>query len=66
HARDVVAASPHPAIQHIGSLEEVVNHLAGACAAGDLVLVMGAGDSNKIGPALLHALQANQANKVSQ
>jgi len=60
HARDVVAASPHPAIQHIGSLDAVVSYLTEETAAGDLVLVMGAGDCYRVGPALLAAIGQRQ------
>jgi UDP-N-acetylmuramate--alanine ligase len=57
NAGQIVAASAHPAIQHIGSLDAVIDHLTTATAAGDLVLIMGAGDSYRIGPALLQRLE---------
>lgn len=60
-ASDVVAASAHPAIEHVGKLDDVVSYLANESNEGDLVLVMGAGDCTKIGPALLHQLKVNQA-----
>ncbi len=58
HAGQVVAASAHPAIQHIAQLDDVVAHLAEQTKAGDVVLVMGAGDSHRIGRALLQRLGA--------
>ena len=63
HAEQVVDASDHAAIQHIGQLDEVVRYLATNCVAGDVVLVMGAGDSNKIGPALLQMLQTQEVSR---
>lgn len=58
HARDVVAASAHKHIQHIGPLADVVAYLADQVTANDLVLVMGAGDSYRIGRALLERMAA--------
>lgn len=57
HARDVVAASAHPAIQYIGQLDDVVSYLTEQTAANDLVVVMGAGDSTTVGRKLLERLQ---------
>lgn len=56
-ASDVVANSAHTAIEHIGDLADVVTHLATQVAPGDVIVVMGAGDCTKIGPALLERLQ---------
>ncbi len=58
HAGQVVAASSHPTVQHIGQIDDVVTHLADETRSGDLVLVMGAGDSHRIGRALLERLGA--------
>ncbi|MEZ4676497.1 MAG: UDP-N-acetylmuramate--L-alanine ligase [Caldilineaceae bacterium] len=58
HATQVVAASAHPAIQHIGKIDDVVNYLVEATTAGDLVVVMGAGDSSRVGRELLERIAA--------
>lgn len=58
HARDVVAAGAHKQIQHIGLLTDVVDHLAEQVAPNDLVLIMGAGDSSRVGRLLLERLAA--------
>lgn len=58
HAGQIVAASAHPAISHIGQIDDVVTYLTKESQAGDLVVVMGAGDSYRIGRALLERLGA--------
>lgn len=57
HARDLVASSPHPHIQHIAGLAESAAYLATAVQPGDVVVVMGAGDSYRVGELLLEQLQ---------
>jgi len=57
HAQDVVAASSHPHIQHIGGLAQVAAALTKWVQSGDVVVVMGAGDSYKVGEMLLAQLQ---------
>jgi UDP-N-acetylmuramate--alanine ligase len=57
HARDVVAASAHPHIQYVPGLTQAADHLATAVAPGDVVIVMGAGDSYRIGEMLLEKLK---------
>ncbi len=57
HARELVAASSHKAIQYIGDLRTVADYLAEQTAPGDVVITLGAGDGNKIGEWLLEALQ---------
>ncbi|MBX3012833.1 MAG: UDP-N-acetylmuramate--L-alanine ligase [Caldilineaceae bacterium] len=52
-AASLVAASSHPHIQHIAGLQEVADYLAQQVRAGDVVITMGAGTSNQIGPNLL-------------
>jgi UDP-N-acetylmuramate--alanine ligase len=56
HARELVAASAHHAIQYIGALREVADYLAAHVAPGDVVITLGAGDGNKIGEWLLERL----------
>jgi len=57
HAQDVVAASTHPHIQHIGELAQVTHALVNQVQSGDIVVVMGAGDSYQVGEMLLAQLQ---------
>ena len=57
HARELVAASSHTAIQYIGDLRAVADYLAEQTAPGDVVITLGAGDGNKIGEWLLDALR---------
>ena len=52
---ELVASSPHPAIQHIAKLEDVVEYLIAHAKPGDIVITLGAGDGYKIGEMLLHA-----------
>ena len=58
HATHVVAASDHPHIQHIGALDDVVSYLTGVVTTGDVVVVMGAGDSTQVGRELFTRLSA--------
>jgi len=57
HARELVAASAHHAIQYIGSLRAVADYLADHVAPGDVVITLGAGDGNKVGEWLLEKLK---------
>ncbi|MDW8439245.1 MAG: cyanophycin synthetase, partial [Caldilineaceae bacterium] len=57
HARELVAASPHPAIRYIGALEDAAVYLAEQVAPGDVVITLGAGDGYKVGEWLLERLQ---------
>lgn len=56
HACDVVQKSTHKQIQYIGPLSAVVTYLAEQVASNDLVVVMGAGDSYRVGRELLAQL----------
>lgn len=58
-AQDIVNASAHPHMQHIGGLTEAAEYLAAQVEAGDVVVVMGAGDSSKIGEMVLEKLERN-------
>ncbi len=54
---DVLARMPdHPDARHIGPLDEVTDYLAGHVQAGDIVIVMSAGDATRIGDDLLKRL----------
>jgi UDP-N-acetylmuramate--alanine ligase len=44
HARDIVAASDHPAMRYVGSLDDATRYLAEALRPSDVLLTMGAGD----------------------
>ena len=55
-AAELVAASPHRAIRHIGTLTEAAGYLAEHVAAGDVVITMGAGDGYRVGELLLERL----------
>jgi len=57
-AAQLVAASDHPAIQHISGLEEIADYLAESVASGDVVITLGAGTSYRIGEMLLEKLEA--------
>ncbi len=57
HARDIAAASPHPAIRHVGGVADCAAYLSARVTAGDVVLVLGAGDSYQIGELLLSGLR---------
>jgi UDP-N-acetylmuramate--alanine ligase len=52
-AQDIVDASPHPAIWHSGGLVESAEFLVDRVESGDVVLILGAGDSYRIGELLL-------------
>ena len=57
HARELVAASSHTAIQYIGDLRAVADYLAEQTAPGDVVITLGAGDGYQVGEWLLDALR---------
>ena len=56
-AADLVAASQHPAIAHIGKLTEITEILSTNVQPGDVVVTLSAGDGNKVGEWLLAKLQ---------
>ena len=55
-AAEVVAASRHPSIRHSGDVENTSALLHAEVAAGDVVLTLGAGTSDRIGELLLERL----------
>ncbi|MFN8443613.1 MAG: UDP-N-acetylmuramate--L-alanine ligase [Caldilineaceae bacterium] len=55
-AADLVAASRHPSIRHIGKLTEISETLASNVVAGDVVITLSAGDGNRVGEWLLTKL----------
>jgi len=55
-AQDLVNASAHPAIRHIGDLAQVAATLAAEVQSGDVVITLGAGDGYKVGELLLEQL----------
>ncbi|MFN8491400.1 MAG: UDP-N-acetylmuramate--L-alanine ligase [Caldilineaceae bacterium] len=57
HATDIIAASDHPHIQYTGELAATAAYLAEQVQSGDVVIVLGAGDSYKIGEMLLAKLR---------
>jgi UDP-N-acetylmuramate--alanine ligase len=65
-AAAVVAASPHPAIRHIGGLVETAEYLVDSLLPGDVVIVLGAGDSYRIGELLLAQLNDRKSMAQSQ
>lgn len=60
NAAALVAASPHPAIRYISGLVECAEYLADSVKPGDVVVVLGAGDSYRIGELLLAQLHDKQ------
>ncbi len=54
---DVAQAIVHPDVRRMGSREEAVAVLGAELQSGDVVLTMGAGDSDQVGEWLLTALQ---------
>lgn len=57
NATDIVRQSGHQAIRHTPSLADTVDTLLAEVMADDVVITLGAGDSNKIGEQLLAQLQ---------
>ena len=56
NASHLVAASNHPAIQHISGLEATAGYLSHHVQPGDVVITLGAGTSHQIGELLLAQL----------
>ena len=62
----IVAASPHPAIRHIGGLVESAEYLSERVVSGDVIIVFGAGDSYRIGELLLAQLTDREVSEEGQ
>jgi UDP-N-acetylmuramate--alanine ligase len=57
HTADVASGIQHPDVQYIGRKEEAVDYLFDRIRPGDVVLTLGAGDSNQVGERLLEKLR---------
>jgi UDP-N-acetylmuramate--alanine ligase len=55
-AQELVAASPHPSIRHIGKLADAAAFLAAQVQSDDVVITLGAGDGYRVGDMLLEML----------
>jgi len=55
-ADELVTASEHPAIRHIGKLDDAAVYLTDHVRPGDVVITLGAGDGNTVGDMLLERL----------
>jgi UDP-N-acetylmuramate--alanine ligase len=66
-ARELVAASPHPAIRYIGALTETVDYLVTHLQPGDVVITLGAGDGNLVGERVLaHLREGEQGQRAEE
>lgn len=57
---DIVAASPHPSIRHIGALADAATWVADHIQPGDVLITLGAGDGDKVGTWVLDTLRARE------
>ncbi len=57
HARDLVTQCPHPHVRYVAELRQAADLLATETQPGDVVVIMGAGDSYKVGDWLLDQLR---------
>jgi UDP-N-acetylmuramate--alanine ligase len=53
---EVVSAMPHPAAHYTGSLENTTEHLLKNLRSGDVLLVLSAGDADRISTKILESL----------
>lgn len=60
HARNLVDGSPHPQIRYLATLDETVAFLARQVEPGDVVVVMGAGDSYRVAEELLEKMMSDE------
>lgn len=58
HAHDIVAASVHPHMSYVGGLADTAERYLTQAQPGDVVVVMGAGDSTKLTELVLDGLHA--------
>lgn len=61
HSRHLVEALDHPNALYIGDIEAAADHLLAHVEPDDVVIVMSAGDGNRVGSLLLAGLRARQA-----
>ena len=61
-ARLVVAAMKHPDVTFIPELSGVTNHLISRLHSGDIVLILSAGDADRIGAQILDAKRMEASN----
>lgn len=54
---DVMKSVRHPSVHHLGSNEDVADHLAANLKEGDVVVTLSAGDANKAAPMALEMLR---------
>lgn len=64
-AAEVVRIIHHPAVQFIPELDQVAVFLLGALKPGDVLLVLSAGDADKISSAVLKGLKMRQSSWTS-
>ena len=65
HARALVENCAHPHMRYVGALGDAVGTLAAEVRSGDVVIVMGAGDSYKVGEGLLRELERSREEEVA-
>lgn len=63
HSRDILAQMHHPHATYLGSINDASAALPEQVHPGDVVITLGAGDSYKVGEALLQALQVQEATR---
>lgn len=63
-ARQVVAAMKHKGVHYIPELVQVTYYLLGRLRAGDVLVVMSAGDANQVSDNVLAALQERSTDHV--
>ncbi len=59
-AAELVAASSHPQIDHIPTLDEAAQTLLAELKPGDVLITLGAGDSHRVGEIVLEGLHARE------
>lgn len=64
NSAQIVAASNHPAIEHVPAIQGAAERLASSVQAGDVVITLGAGDSYQIGEILLECLRERQEKLI--
>jgi UDP-N-acetylmuramate--alanine ligase len=62
NSAELVAASPHRSIRHIGAIADAAGFLAAHVSVGDVVLTLGAGDGYEVGDSLLHLLREERTS----